>query len=332
VSTEWFKRDSSKDEQIDLNFRLPALIAKNTDITYAVRAMKDSELIEEFISTLRVEKGASDNTVQSYRNDLKKLSAAVSASGKSLLTTDRGDLLSVIISLKDDEMSDASIARFISAARGFFKFVVSEGFSKNDPTAHFNVRKAWQTLPRFLNQDEVEAILSQPDLETDAGVRDRSMLELLYATGVRVSELIGLKMKDVDWETGLLTCLGKGSKQRRIPIGRSALHYLKIYMPARKRLMGDRHSDLLFIEEQGRRVTRQKFWKIIKTYGKMANIEYITPHMLRHSFATTLLSNGADLRSVQMMLGHSDISTTQIYTHVTDDHLKTAYRKFHPRS
>jgi integrase/recombinase XerD len=313
-------------------FPLPALIAKNTDITDVERAMKDSELIEEFISTLRVEKGASDNTVQSYRNDLKKLSTAVSANGKSLLTMDRGDLLSVIISLKQDELSDASIARFISAVRGFFKFVVSEGFSKNDPAAHLNIRKAWQTLPRFLNQEEVEAVLSKPDLETDDGIRDRAMLELLYATGVRVSELIGLKMKDVDWDTGLLTCLGKGSKQRCIPIGRSALHYLKTYLPVRKRLMGDRHSDLLFVEEQGRGVTRQKFWKIIKKYGEMANIEYITPHMLRHSFATALLSNGADLRSVQMMLGHSDISTTQIYTHVTDDHLKSAYRKFHPRS
>jgi integrase/recombinase XerD len=294
--------------------------------------MKDSELIEEFISTLRVEKGASDNTVQSYRNDLKKLAKEVSARGKSLLTMDRGDLLSVIISLKQGESSDASIARFISTVRGFFKFVVNEGFSKNDPAAHLNIRKSWQTLPRFLNQEEVEAILSKPDLETDDGIRDRAMLELLYATGVRVSELIGLKMKDIDWDTGLLTCLGKGSKQRCIPVGRSALHYLKTYLPVRKRLMGDRHSDLLFIEEQGRGVTRQKFWKIIKKYGEMANIGYVTPHMLRHSFATALLSNGADLRSVQMMLGHSDISTTQIYTHVTDDHLKSAYRKFHPRS
>jgi integrase/recombinase XerD len=294
--------------------------------------MKDSELIEEFISTLRVEKGASDNTVQSYRNDLKKLSTAVSAVGKSLLTMDRSDLLSAIIGLKQNESSDASIARFVSTVRGFFKFVVSEGYSKNDPAAHLNIRKSWQTLPRFLNQEEVEAILSKPDLETDSGIRDRAMLELLYATGVRVSELIGLKMKDVDWDTGLLTCLGKGSKQRCIPIGRSALHYLKSYLPARKRLMGDRHYDLLFVEEKGRRVTRQKFWKIIKNYGEMANIGYNTPHMLRHSFATALLSNGADLRSVQMMLGHSDISTTQIYTHVTDDHLKSAYRKFHPRS
>jgi integrase/recombinase XerD len=294
--------------------------------------MKDSELIEEFISTLRVEKGASDNTVQSYRNDLKKLAKALAASGKSLLTMDRADLLSVIVSLKQAESSDATIARFVSAVRSFFKFVVSEGFSKNDPTAHLNIRKSWQTLPRFLNQEEVEAVLSKPDLELDTGKRDRAMLELLYATGVRVSELIGLKMKDIDWDSGLLTCFGKGSKQRRIPFGRSALRYLKLYLPARTRLLGDRHSDLLFIEEQGRAVTRQKFWKTIKNYGEMANIDYITPHLLRHSFATALLSNGADLRSVQMMLGHSDISTTQIYTHVTDDHLKSAYRKFHPRS
>jgi integrase/recombinase XerD len=158
------------------------------------------------------------------------------------------------------------------------------------------------------------------------------MLETLYASGLRVSELIGLKMSDLDWETGLLTCFGKGSKQRRVPIGRSAIHYLKMYLPARRRILGDKHSDLLFIGRGGRGVTRQKFWKIIKDYGAAAGIDYITPHMVRHSFATALLSNGADLRSVQMMLGHSDVSTTQIYTHVTDEHLKTAYTKFHPRS
>jgi integrase/recombinase XerD len=294
--------------------------------------MKDSELIEEFISTLRVEKGASDNTVKSYRNDLKKLIKVLSERGKSLLTMDRSDLLAVIISLKDDENSEASVARFVSTVRGVSKFLVTEGYSKNDPSSHFNIRKSWQTLPRFLSQEEVEAILSQTDLETDAGIRDRAMLELLYATGVRVSELIGLKLKDLDWETGLLTCFGKGSKQRRIPIGRSAIHYLKSYLPARKRLMGDRHSDLLFVEDGGRAITRQKFWKLIKNYGEQANIGHVTPHMLRHSFATALLEHGADLRSVQLLLGHSDISTTQIYTHVTDDHLRKSYRKFHPRS
>ncbi|MCI0338173.1 MAG: site-specific tyrosine recombinase XerD [Acidobacteria bacterium] len=294
--------------------------------------MEDSKLIDEFIISLRVEKGLSDNTLQSYRNDLKKLSTAAVDCGKRLLSLERSDLLFVLAQMKRSERSDASIARFVSTIRGFYKYVVSEGFSKQDPTAHLETRKSWQTLPRFLNQEEVDAILAKPDLKTDTGIRDRAMLEVLYATGLRVSELVGLKIKDVDYETGLLICFGKGSKQRCVPIGRSAIYYLKLYLPARRRLLCDGQSEMLFIEEEGGVVTRQKFWKLIKSYGKLANIDYVTPHLLRHSFATALLSNGADLRSVQMMLGHSDIGTTQIYTHVTDDHLKTTYRKFHPRS
>ena len=293
--------------------------------------MEDKELIEKFITCLRVEKGLSENTTQSYRRDLKKLAKVAGELGKSLLTLERNDILTVIASMKGKDESDATIARFISTIRGFFRFVQSEGFSKINPTAYLESRKSWQTLPRFLTHEEINSILAKPDLETDLGIRDRAMLEVLYATGLRVSELVGLKMNDIEWDGGSLICFGKGSKQRRVPVGRSAIHYLKIYLPVRGRLLGDFQSELLFVEERGRPVTRQKFWKIIKTYGKMADLEHVTPHMLRHSFATTLLMNGADLRSVQMMLGHSDISTTQVYTHVTDDHVKSAYKKFHPR-
>ncbi len=294
--------------------------------------MEDKKIVDEFITSLRVEKGLSNNTVESYQRDLKKLCEIAMKLGKGLLTLERNDLLTAIATIKNAERSDATVARFISTIRGFFKFVVREGFSKHDPTAYLESRKSWQTLPRFLSPGEVDSILARPDLKTDAGMRDRAMLETLYASGLRVSELIGLKTNDLDWESGLLTCFGKGSKQRRVPIGRSAIHYLKMYLSARRRLLGDKYSDLLFVEPNGRSVTRQKFWRLIKDYGAAAGIEDVTPHMVRHSFATALLSNGADLRSVQMMLGHSDISTTQIYTHVTDDHLKTAYKKFHPRS
>ncbi|MGH9839796.1 MAG: site-specific tyrosine recombinase XerD [Blastocatellia bacterium] len=294
--------------------------------------MEDHALVEKFIITLRVEKGLADNSLQAYRSDLKLFMKILGTVGKSLLTVERDDLMTVLATLKDEKRSDSSIARFLSSVRGFYKFALTDGILKHDPTAYLESRKSWQTLPRFLNQDEVNALLDQPDLKDDAGIRDRAMLETLYATGLRVSELTGLKLNDVDLDAGVVTCFGKGSKQRRVPIGRTAISFLQNYLAVRQRLLGEKHSDALFVERSGRPLTRQKFWKIIKEYGRQAKIGDVTPHMLRHSFATALLANGADLRSVQMMLGHSDISTTQIYTHVTAEHLKTAYKQFHPRS
>ncbi|MGE3435205.1 MAG: site-specific tyrosine recombinase XerD [Blastocatellales bacterium] len=294
--------------------------------------MDNYKLIENFTTTIRVEKGLSVNTIQSYKSDLKILCEFLNKKGKCLLTLDRDDLIDVLSHLKDEDRSDASIARFLSSLRGFFKFAMTEGFLKQDPTAYLEARKAWQTLPRFLNQEDANRLLEQPDLNNDVGIRDRTMLELLYATGLRVSELVSLKISDVELEAGVLSCLGKGSKQRRVPVGQSALHFLKNYFVVRQRLLKGKRSDALFVEPSGNVLTRHKFWKIIKGYGESANLGHVTPHMLRHSFATALLENGADLRSVQMMLGHSDISTTQIYTHVTDDRLKSAYRQFHPRS
>lgn len=292
----------------------------------------DQKLVEEFIALLRVERGLAENTLQAYRRDLRKLSEHAQRLKKSLLTIERNDLILLLAELKESGSNPTSIARMVSAIRGLYKFVMMEGLSKNDPTAHLETYKPWQTLPRFLNQDEIESLLAQPDLETDLGVRDRAMLETLYATGLRVSELVNLKIADIDLESGFLTCLGKGSKQRRVPLGRTAIHFLKLHFPARMRLLNGKLSDRLFIEPYGKEISRQKFWKLIKQYGDAAKIDYITPHLLRHSFATVLLANGADLRSVQIMLGHSDISTTQIYTHVTNDHLKTTYKQYHPRS
>jgi integrase/recombinase XerD len=292
----------------------------------------NQKLIEEFITTIRVEKGLSNNTIQSYRNDLKILCEFLSGKKKNLLTAERDDLINLLARLKDDGRSDASIARLMSSVRGFFKFALTEKLLKRDPTAYMSPRKAWQSLPRFLTQEEVDKLLEQPDMNDDTGIRDRAMLELLYATGLRVSELVNLRIPDVELEAGTLSCFGKGSKQRRIPIGRSSIRFLKNYFKIRQRLLGDRRSDLLFVEPNGNPITRQKFWKIITRYGEAAGLGHVTPHMLRHSFATALIENGADLRSVQMMLGHSDINTTQIYTHVTNDRLKSAYKRFHPRS
>lgn len=293
---------------------------------------EDKKLVAEFITQLRVEKGLAENTLMAYQRDLQKLLKHTSDLSKSLLTLERADLVDLMADMKDSGANSSSISRLVSAIRGFYKYALTEGITKNDPTAHLEAHKPWQTLPHFLSQEEIESLLAQPNMESDHGIRDRAMLETLYASGLRVSELIHLKLSDIDLESGVLTCFGKGSKQRKVPLGRSAISFLNRYFPARLRLLNGKLSNLLFIELNGRLITRQKFWKLIKRYGEAANISYITPHLLRHSFATVLLANGADLRSVQLMLGHSDISTTQIYTHVTNDQLKTAYNKFHPRS
>ncbi len=292
----------------------------------------DNKLVAEFIAMLRVERGRADNTLLAYQRDLQKLVKHAAGLNKSLLTLDRADVVDLMAVMKDSGANPSSISRMTSAVRVFYKFALTEGLTKTDPTAHLDAHKPWQTLPHFLNQQEIESLLAQPKMETDHGLRDRAMLETLYASGLRVSELIHLKMSDIDLDAGVLTCFGKGSKQRKVPLGRSAISFLNRYFPARLRLLKGKISELLFIENNGRLITRQKFWKLIKHYGEAANISYITPHLLRHSFATVLLANGADLRSVQLMLGHSDISTTQIYTHVTNDQVKTAYKQFHPRS
>lgn len=298
--------------------------------------LSDQRLIDEFITSLKVEKGLAANTVEAYRRDLQKLSRLALAQGRSLLTIDRDDLVEAMASLKEvTGNGDSTISRFTSTVRTFYRYLLAEKLASRDPTAYLESRRTWQSLPHFLTPAQIERLLLQPDLTTDTGVRDRTMIEVLYATGLRVSELIGLRLRDLDLDSGLVTCLGKGSRERRVPLGSSAIAHLQHYQAARARLIGEASTgsgDLLFVEKQGRPMTRQRFWRLIKDYGRTAGIDYITPHILRHSFATVLLSNGADLRSVQLLLGHRDISTTQIYTHVTDEHLKKTYRSFHPRS
>jgi integrase/recombinase XerD len=290
--------------------------------------------IKDYLTYLKVEKGLSINSLEAYRNDLSKLTQYTLKIQRDVLTLERRELVDIIVFLKDDEnLSDNSIARFLSAVKGLYRFLNAEKMIKHDPTAYLESRKSWQTLPRYLTPDEVNLLLEQPNIAEPIGLRDRAMLEVLYASGVRVSELVNLKLVDIEWEPGILTCFGKGSKSRRVPLGNAALNYLRKYMAVRNKLLGDNlDCDALFIEKSGSKVTRQKFWKIIKKYGDMARVGHVTPHMIRHTFATVMLRNGADLRSVQMMLGHSDLGTTQIYTHVTDDRIAESYKKFHPRS
>lgn len=310
----------------------PVRVAEADELSPLIEANPNEVYANQFLAYLKVEKGLSRNTLEAYRNDLAKLKQLAVRKGKDVLSLEKDDLLDLIIHLQDDSASDATIARLLSVVKGFYKFLLIEGVMKRDPSSYLEARKSWQTLPRFLTNEEVERLLEQPDLSNDSGLRDKAMLELLYATGLRVSELIGLKLSDIDMDKGVLTCFGKGSKHRRVPIGRSALEYLLRYLPSRMRLLASKSSDWLFVEKGGGQITRQKFWRTIKQYGEQAQIDYITPHLLRHSFATVLLRNGADLRSVQLLLGHSDISTTQVYTYVTNENLQNAYKKFHPRA
>jgi integrase/recombinase XerD len=267
-----------------------------------------------------------------YARDLGKLFDWGNQQEKSALHFTRQDLVTIFALVKSEGGSDATLARFISAIKGYYKFLFREGLIEIDPTIYLESRKSWQSLPKFLTLTEIDQLLRQPDISTDKGLRDKAILEVLYATGLRVSELLGLKLLDIDWEMGVLTCFGKGSKQRKVPLGRTALEALLQYMPARQRFLNGVNSHRLFVEPGGRAISRQKLWQVIKEYGRAAGIDYISPHVLRHSFATVLLEHGADLRSVQLLLGHADIGTTQIYTHVTDEKVRDSYRKFHPRS
>jgi len=290
------------------------------------------DLLEDFLNYLRVERGLSANTLDSYRTDLKKLLAFAQSRDKELVSVERADMTDFLQHLRQMGLDPRSIARILTAVRGFYKFLLLDEIIAYDPTVNIESPKQWQTLPKFLTPEEIEKLLEQPDEKTDIGKRDRAMLEVLYATGLRVSELVSLKMSDVNLELGLVSCLGKGSKERNIPLGRSAIAKVRSYLPARESLLAGNRSPFLFVTSRGGQVTRQAFWKIIVDYGRQAGIGHVSPHMLRHSFATHLLEHGADLRSVQLMLGHSDISTTQIYTHVTNERLREVFQKYHPRA
>jgi integrase/recombinase XerD len=290
------------------------------------------DLIREHLSYVQVEKGLAANSLASYRRDLAKLRAWAESRGREPHELAKEDVSQWVMSMSRGGLSPRSVARALSAARGFFHFLLLDGHVKADPTADIPAPQAAQKLPRFLTQEETERLLEATDASTPEGLRDRALIELLYACGLRVSELVSLKTGQIDLDQGVLSCSGKGSKQRRVPIGRSALAWLEKYMSARRTLLDGRDSQLLFVAGGGRALTRQTVWSALKRYAAVAGLSGVTPHVLRHSFATHLLERGADTRSVQALLGHSDLATTQIYTHVTSERLRTTYERCHPRA
>lgn len=291
--------------------------------------------IKDFLIYLAVEKGLSRNTVESYRFDLTKFFAFLSSKGKDLESFRKGDVVDFIEELRNKRCAVSTICRFLSSIRGLCRYMLIEDIIKEDPSENLQAPKKWERLPKSLSGSEVVSLLdksSSSDLSDPKITRDHVMLEILYSSGLRVSELVSLKLEDINLEAGFLRVLGKGSKERIVPLHLRAVEKVKRYI-ARQRaeILGKKSSPYLFVTRRGGPMTRQRFWQTIKVLGKKLGIE-LSPHTMRHSFATHLLEGGADLRSLQKMLGHADISTTQIYTKVTADRLKQAYTKHHPRA
>jgi integrase/recombinase XerD len=288
------------------------------------------DLVREFLAYIQVEKGLSANTLQSYARDIAKLKAWAAKQRKPIERLERKDLREWIAGMSRDGLSPSSIARAVSAARGFFRFLMLDNHIEKHPAEDLRSPQRPSPLPRFLSEEEMERLLFAPDIKTDVGVRDRALLELMYAAGLRVSEVCGLRTGDVEMDAALIRCHGKGNKERCIPIGKSAVHWLQRYLAIRKQFGNEARPELFL--HRGRLMTRQTAWSIIKAHAATAGVPDISPHTLRHSFGTHLMQHGADSRSVQALLGHADISTTEIYTHITDLHMRKAYDRFHPRA
>ncbi|MBI5188015.1 MAG: site-specific tyrosine recombinase XerD [Nitrospirae bacterium] len=288
------------------------------------------ELLKDFLTYLSVERGLSRNTVESYGADLKKFQGFLSKRGKGVESALRSDIVDFIEGLRDD-YSISSICRFISSIRGLYRYLLIEKIISADPSENLQTPKRWERLPRSLSISDVMALL-ETNVPGSTTIRDSAMLELLYSSGLRVSELVSLKLGDINFEAGFLRVIGKGSKERVVPVNLRAIEKIKKYIQEqRSNILKKRRSPYLFITRRGGPMTRQRFWQTIKIFGKRLGIE-LSPHTIRHCFATHLLEGGADLRSVQKMLGHSDISTTQIYTKVTTDRIKKVYAEHHPRA
>jgi integrase/recombinase XerD len=292
------------------------------------------EFIASFLDYLSVERGLARNTISAYGDDLEAF--ALFLSGKKISAVSavtKNDIINFMLSQKDSGIGASSIARRLAAIRMFYRFLVRERIIRDDPTSLIDSPKLWKKIPETLSVNEVEALLSQPSLHTAQGIRDKAILEILYATGMRVSEAVNLKVDDLNLEVGFLRCIGKGNKERVIPLGKKAIGAVSKYLSSvRPELLKKKTSDRLFLSRLGSQISRQSFWKLIKRYAKDARIKKpMKPHIMRHSFATHLLEHGADLRSVQEMLGHSNIATTQIYTHINKDRLKAIHKAYHPR-
>jgi integrase/recombinase XerD len=293
--------------------------------------------IEDFIHYLVVERGLAPNTIESYKRDLVKYAEYLKKveTVSSFEEVTREHIIAFMRYMMENGKSSKTIARHIASIRSFHQFLLREHIMDKDPSVHIETPQVERTLPKVLSPDEVEALLTAPDESTPFGRREKAMLELLYATGIRVTELMNLNVEDVHMTMGFVRCIGKGDKERIVPMGKMASEALQKYIEESrpKLLKRNQKEEALFLNHHGRRLTRQGFWKILKKLALSAQIEKeLTPHTLRHSFATHLLENGADLRAVQEMLGHADISTTQIYTHVTKKRLKDVYNEFHPRA
>lgn len=296
-------------------------------------AMKD--IVEEFLNYLVVERGLSDNTISAYRSDLYKYTDFLESNKKRLHLNDvtRNDVRDYMIYQKDKALSSNSISRRLVAIKVLHRFLLRERYVKEDITSVLDSPKLWKHLPETLSLGEIEDMIKKPNTRDRIGLRDKAALELMYAAGLRVSELVNLEIDNVNLEAGFLRCVGKGSKERIVPIGGQAQSAIRRYIDrSRVSMKRPQSPNALFLSRLGKKISRQSFWKMIKKYAKSAGINKdITPHTLRHSFATHLLERGADLRVVQEMLGHADISTTQIYTHIDKERLKSIHHKFHPR-
>ena len=289
------------------------------------------ELVEAYLDELRGARRLSPNTVESYHRDLAGLLRF--AARRRIVTLTRPDLEAFVRQLMGAGLSPRSVARAVACLRGFFRFLVRDGHLRQDPADELRAPRSWPSLPKFLSCEQVDQLLEEPDTSTAIGLRDRALLELLYATGMRVSELVSVKPADLNLKAGYLTCMGKGSKERLVPIGRPAVEWIRRYLRTSRPALAASDSPWLFVNARGGPLSRVGFWKILKKYAKQARLPYeLSPHVLRHSFATHLLDRGADLRSIQSLLGHADLSTTQIYTHILEERLKAVYDEFHPRS
>jgi integrase/recombinase XerD len=291
-----------------------------------------NRLLPDYLASLLVERGLSANSVAAYRADLEAFGTWLAQRELDATACERGDLRRYLSSLRSRGLSARSTARALAALRGFYRYLVERGES-NDPTADIEGPRLLRALPHFLSADEVDALLAAPDTATPLGLRDRAMLETLYATGVRASELVGLLASQLRLDPGYLRVIGKGSKERIVPIGAQARHWLALYLERARPGLDKRRSDRLFLSVRGAGMTRQAFWQLLRRHGRRAGISArLSPHVVRHSFATHLLEHGADLRAVQAMLGHASISTTEIYTHVTRERLRQLYDRTHPRA
>jgi integrase/recombinase XerD len=291
-------------------------------------------MIDTYLAYLRDVRRMSPNTLESYARDLSHLGAFAERRGAALEALDRPALEAFVRAQMSSGLSPRSVARLVACVRGFYRFVSAERKLALNPADDLRSPRAWPALPKFLSLEEVDRLLEQPDVSTPRGLRDKALIEVLYATGLRVSELIGLRAGDLNLDEGSLTCIGKGDKQRMVPLGQEAVEWIRRYVrDGRPALVRKKGSPWLFVNARdGGALSRVGFWKVLKAYGKSAGIgRELSPHVLRHSFATHLLERGADLRMIQVMLGHADLSTTQIYTHVLEARLRSVYDKFHPR-